>query len=81
MDKFKMEDKYSLSWMMTVVVGERRKLGMSQSDIAEKSGLNERTIQRMELSVRKSVGELSFQKLVKYVNALGYDMEISFKKR
>ena len=51
----------------------REEMGMTQKQLQEASGLDQRTISRMEVDEKISP---SVKTLMKYLNALGYELDI-----
>lgn len=58
----------------TKLQSQRKKCGYSQSELAEKSGVNLRTLQQYELGT-KDIGKASVQAIVSLANVLGCKVE------
>lgn len=59
---------------MNNLVNERKHQGLTQMDVAKKTGLTQQIISRIELTHKSS-----FQNIVKYLAALGIDINKLFK--
>lgn len=72
----------NLWWPLMELVEKRKRMGLSQSDVAETMGVSRQFVSRLETSPSEpadspALREPSFSVLRKYAEALGYDLRIA----
>lgn len=62
--------------ILDVLVKKRKAVGISQKDVARKMCTGVAAVSRLESAIRKGKNSPSLNTLIKYVNVLGYRMQI-----